>query len=63
MFLTFSSAIITATTILDINYFTTHAKYGQRVLFRERAKSAYFWCASSGRDNKRLFVLGLGTNL
>ena len=31
------------------------------MLFRERAKSAYFRSASSDRDNKWIFVLGLGT--
>ena len=34
------------TTILDINLWT-YVKYGQKVLFRERAKSAYFRSASS----------------
>ena len=33
------------TTILDIN-FCTNAKCGQKVLFRESAKSAYFRSAS-----------------
>ena len=36
---------------LDIN-FCTNAKFGQKVLFRELAKSAYFRSASSDRDNK-----------
>ena len=43
-------------TFLDINSWT-YAKYGKKVLFRERAKRS----ASSYRDNKRFFVLGLGT--
>ena len=47
-------------TILDINYYT-NAKCGQKVLFSERAKSAYFRSASSDRDNKLFFLLGLGT--
>ena len=34
-----------ATIFLDIN-FCTNAKWGQKVLFRERAKSAYFRSAS-----------------
>ena len=34
--------------ILDIN-FCTNAKCGQKVLFRERAKSAYFRSASLGQ--------------
>ena len=32
-------------------------------LFRERGNSVYFRSASSNRDNKLLFVLGLGTRL
>ena len=36
---------------MDIN-FCTNAKCGQKVLFRELAKSAYFRSASSDRDNK-----------
>ena len=47
-------------TILDINCYTNE-KCGQKVLFRERAKSAYFRSASSDSDNKWLFALGLGT--
>ena len=42
---------IRSSTILDINSWT-YAKYFQKVIFRERAKSAYFRSASSDKDSK-----------
>ena len=39
----------------------TYMKCGQKVHFRERPKSDYFRSATSDRDNKWFFVLGLGT--
>ena len=38
-----------------------YAKCGGKVLFHERAKTAYCRSASSDRDNNIFFVLGLDT--
>ena len=50
------------TKILGI-YSWTYAKYLQNVLFREHVKSAYFRSASWDRENKLIFVEGLGTTM
>ena len=47
--------------IILLKISTHYAKCSQKLLFRERAKSDYFRSASSDRDNKWVFVLGLGT--